>query len=386
MNQLDVAFLLGSVLAGLGGWRLGLIRRVTGWIGLLVGVVVASRLLPVVMPTPDQPRPADLVKSLVIILGVGIAGQAVGHFVGSRVRQLVTIARLGVADSAGGAVLGVLGVLLAAWMFIPTMAQIPGWPADMARGSVVVGRLTRSLGEPPDVLAGVGDSLGVEGLGDAIENVRNLNIEPEAPANSSLSEATLAAVRPSVVRLSGPACDRLQSGSGFVIAPGLVATNAHVVAGSEELTISDDDGLEVPGTVRYLDTRNDIALVAAPALDRPPLELVDAAEQDVGAILGFPNGGPLKVQPYVIAAETTATAHDIYDNERFLRKILIVGSEIGPGDSGGPLVEPGGKVTGIAFGIAPDHRETAYAIPASLLRGLVAEAAVEPIDSGACRG
>ena len=386
MNELDLIFLLGALVAGLGGWRFGFVRRVIGWIGLVIGVVVASKLLPVVFETPETPEPGDLIRSLVVILGAGLIGQAVGHVVGGRMKGMLDIARFGLIDSAGGAVLGVAGVVITAWMFIPTMVQIQGWPAETARSSVVAARLTRALGAPADVLAGVGKSLGVNGLEDALSNIRNLNIDPVAPANSPVDQATVDVVRASVVKLSGPACDRTQSGSGFVVAPGLVVTNAHVVAGSEALTISDDTGLEAEGTIRYLDLRNDIALVAAPGLDRPPLPLVEAKVGDAGAILGFPGGGPLQVQPYTVAAVTTATARDIYDQGSFSRRIMILGSKIGPGDSGGPLITPDGSVAGVAFGIAPDRAETAYAIPTALLQGLVEQVSAEPLASGACRG
>lgn len=386
MNELDYIFLLGSLLAGLGGWRFGFVRRVIGWVGLVVGVIVASKLLPVIFTIPETPAPKDLIRSLVVIVGAGLLGQAVGHFVGGRMKGMINFARFGLVDSAGGAVLGVVGVVITAWMFIPTMVQIQGWPADTARSSVVAARLTRALGAPPDVLAGVGKSLGVNGLEDALSNIRNLNIDPVAPADSAVDQATVDAVRSSVVKLSGPACDRTQSGSGFVIAPDLVVTNAHVVAGSESLTITDDGDLEVDGTIRYLDLRNDIALVSAPGLGRPSLPLVDAKEGDQGAILGYPGGESLKVQPYTVAAVTTATARDIYDQNSFSRKIMILGSKIGPGDSGGPLITPDGSVAGVAFGIAPDRAETAYAIPTVLLQGLVEQVSAEPLSSGACRG
>ncbi|HOT80879.1 MAG TPA: CvpA family protein, partial [Microthrixaceae bacterium] len=117
MNELDLIFLLGALVAGLGGWRFGFVRRVIGWIGLVIGVVVASKLLPVVFPTPETPEPADLIRSLVVILGAGLIGQAVGHVVGGRMKGMLDIARFGLIDSAGGAVLGVAGVVITAWMF-----------------------------------------------------------------------------------------------------------------------------------------------------------------------------------------------------------------------------------------------------------------------------
>ncbi|MFN8051259.1 MAG: CvpA family protein [Acidimicrobiales bacterium] len=386
MNQLDLAFLVGCVLAAIGGFRLGLIRRVTGWIGLVVGLAVMSRVLPSIISTPPHPVARDLIKSLALIVVGGVAGQAIGLALGTRLRRLVRVAQLGVLDAVAGSAIGILGVVIAAWMVIPTMVQIPGWPADAARGSEVAARLTRALGQPPDLLAGVGKSLGIAGLPEALQSVHDLNVQPVAPTGDTVPAGVVASVRRSVVKLSGPACDRLQSGSGFVIAPGVVATNAHVVAGSESLEITGDDGLDVTGTIRYLDVRNDIALVSAPDLDRPPLALVAPKRDATGAILGYPGGGPLVVQPYTVASTTRATSHDIYDRDTFSRSILILGSRIGPGDSGGPLVDRSGAVAGIAFGIAPDDDQTAYAVPSTLLNGLVAKMSAEPLRSGACRG
>lgn len=386
MNQLDVAFLLGVLLAAIGGWRLGFVQRVAGWAGLVVGVVVASRLLPTILSTPATPSPYDLAKSLGIVAVGGVLGQTVGHFVGRRVRRMMSLPTLGVADSVGGSVLGVVGLVVASWMFLPTMVRIPGWPAETARGSVVAGQLTRVLGRPPDVLAGVDDALGVKGLGEALEGVRDLNLEPVAPADDPIPPEVMAAVRPSVVKLSGPACGRQQSGSGFVIASGVVVTNAHVVAGTTEVRITGDAGLDVAGSVHYLDIRNDIALVVAAELDRPPLALSRASDGDRGSVLGYPGGGPLTVQPYSVAATITASARDIYEGPLFSRRIVIVGTRIGPGDSGGPLVAPDGTVTGVAFGIAPDDDQTAYAIPSALLDDVGAEMSPEPVSTGPCLG
>lgn len=385
MNSLDAIFLVAAVLAAIGGWRFGFLKRVLGWAGLLVGVVIASRVLPLIFDPPDTPTPGDLIRSLLVLLAGGMIGQTLGHFLGGRAKRLLGDDSAHLIDAAGGALVGVCGVVLMAWMVIPTMAQIQGWPANAARGSEVAARLARALGTPPDVLRGVGDSLGVAGLGDALSNIRDLHTDPSAPADSPVPESVRALVDPSVLRISGPACGRTQTGSGFVIAPHLVVTNAHVVAGDESVSLSDDHGLKVSGTVRYLDIRNDIALILAPTLDRPPLPLIDPAVGSKGTILGYPGGGSLTSQPYEVAVVTTATAQDIYDEGKFLRRIVIVGSQIGPGDSGGPMVTPDGHVAGIAFGIAPDRQETAYGIPAELLRDLTAKVSAEPLDTGRCR-
>ena len=179
----------------------------------------------------------------------------------------------------------------------------------------------------------------------------------------------------------------MQSGSGFVIADGYVATNAHVIAGSERITITTADGSETEGTARYFDAEQDVAIVWAPGLGRDPLPLAEPTKGADGAVLGYPGGGPLAVQPYNIADLTTASSNDIYDQKRFLRDIVVLGSRIGPGDSGGPLVGTDGRVAGIVFGIAPDDDQTAYAVPSDKLGPALAEAQrrENAIDPTRCR-
>ena len=385
MNRLDAVVLVFALLAGTGGWRLGFIGKLTGWIGFIVGVFIASKLAPELLGRAPDPGPADLMKTLLLMVVGATLGETIGRFVGRRLRPDGEHRGLARLDRGLGAFAAVALLGVSVWMVVPAMSQIRGWPSEVARGSIVARSALRYLGEPPDLLDGVGESLGGANLGSLLEGLGSAPSAPPVPATGSVSAEVLATVRRSVVKVSGPACGLTLTGSGFVLAEGLVVTNAHVVAGTESLTVATDDGEEHDGTLVRFDSEQDVAVVAVPDLGRPPLPLVSAAAGDVGAVLGYPGGGPLDVQPYEVGGTTTASSKDIYDRRTVLRQVMVIGSRIGPGDSGGPLVDPQGRVAGVAFGVAPTSPDTAYAIPTSVLPSPGGVDADTRVSSGECR-
>ena len=89
-----------------------------------------------------------LVGSGVLFAGA-MLGQALGNLVGARLHRWVARGNLGATDSALGAIAGVVGLLLALWLVLPTMADVPGWPARQARTSQVARAIDGALGSPP---------------------------------------------------------------------------------------------------------------------------------------------------------------------------------------------------------------------------------------------
>src|SRR5207237_1813828 len=122
----------------------------------------------------------------------------------------------------------------------------------------------------------------------------------------------------STVKVEAPACSRIQDGSGAVIADDLVVTNAHVVAGSKSPTVLRyPDGDALDATVVAFDPDRDVALLRVPGIDRPALPLGDSfGVGGVGAVVGHPYGGDLKLNPFKVGDDTTARGFDIYDQHR----------------------------------------------------------------------
>jgi S1-C subfamily serine protease len=117
------------------------------------------------------------------------------------------------------------------------MADVPGWPARQARTSRIAKTVNDLFPQPPDTLAALRNLVGEENFPGVFGPFQAAPDAGPAPAASGLSQAVVDRVRASTVKVEGIACGRVQDGSGFTVAPGLVVTNAHVVAGESETKV-----------------------------------------------------------------------------------------------------------------------------------------------------
>lgn len=385
VNTLDLV--VGALLvgAGVGGYRLGLLARVTTWIGMALGLFAAARLLPPVLRSIEDGSDQQLLfATLGTLLGGAFIGQALGLWVGARLHVVLPIGGVRAVDRGAGAAAGAIGVLVGLWLLLPLMADVRGWPSHQARTSTIAGVVHDRFPEPPDALAALRRLVG----GDQFPRVfAALQAAPDLgppPTAAGIPQAVVDEVVRSTVKVEGVACRRIQEGSGFVVAPELVVTNAHVVAGQGETTVQLSDGSEVPATVVAFDHRRDLAVLRVPGLDRAPLPLGDADVGDTGAVFGHPGGGALRAAPFEVGREVRATGTDIYDRERTERQVLILAAALAPGDSGAGLVDADGRVVGVAFAIAPDKPDVAYALDVEELQAVLAGDLSQPVDTGPC--
>jgi S1-C subfamily serine protease len=186
------------------------------------------------------------------------------------------------------------------------------------------------------------------------------------------------------VKIEGEACDRIQEGSGFFVADGLVVTNAHVVAGEDDSDVVLSDGTTIDATVVGFDPERDLAVLRTASTGRPGLALREADIGTTGGVFGHPGGGPLEISPFEVGEEITAVGTDIYDGGPTERDILVLAADLAPGDSGAALVDTQGQVVGVAFAIAPDRGGVAYALSIDELREVLAGDLTSERDTGGC--
>lgn len=372
--------------AAVGGYRLGFLTRVASWVGMALGVTIGSLVLPPLLRSLDDASSAQLLfVTIGVLLGTAFVGQALGMFAGARLHATLPGASVRSADRAAGAGAGVLGVLVAVWILLPLMADVPGWFAAQARSSTVAHWVSDRFPEPPDTVDTLRRLVGEDQFGRVFTDVfeRAPDLGPP-PTSTNIPQPIVDAVVLSTVKVEGVACRRIQEGSGFVVGPGLVVTNAHVVAGEEQTEVQRSDGTVVRARVVAFDPNRDLAVLSAPDLDRPALPIGDVEEGGVGAVFGHPGGGDLRAAPFEVGRAVTATGTDIYDERATEREVLILSSALRPGDSGAALVDPAGAVVGVAFAIAPDRPGVAYALAVEELQAVLAGDLSTPVDTGGC--
>ncbi|HEX7132655.1 MAG TPA: MarP family serine protease [Iamia sp.] len=383
--MLDVVIILLLVGAGVAGYRLGFVARAASWAGMLVGLFVAARLMPRVIESlgEDASRSGLLLVAAGLLLGGAAIGQALGLLVGSRAQSGITTTGGQRADRLGGAVAGVLGTLVIVWLLVPAAADMSGWPARAVRESKVVQALTDTLPAAPDATNTLRRLLG-DGYPQVFEG---LDPSPEVgpvPQETGLGQEQAQTISSSIVKVVGEACGRIQEGTGWVVEPGLVVTNAHVVAGEPSTVLQRQDGSEAEATLVAFDPERDLAVLSSPELGLPALPVGDSAVDQRGAVFGHPGGGDLELSPFVTRQRINAVGTDIYGSPGTERDVLVLASDLAPGDSGSPLVDTAGQVVGVAFAIAPDRDGVAYALSTDELRTVLDQVGTQALDAGPC--
>ncbi len=385
MNLLDLILVLLAVSAAIGGYRLGFLVRVVSWLGLVAGVLLGAMLLPGLMRRLHEA--SDVSKLLVqvaTLLGLALVGQGIGMTLGSKLHIALPNGPARRVDRVAGAVSGTIGVLVLLWLLLPTLASAPGWTAEQARNSLIASEVDTYFPNPPDTIEALRRVVGEESFPQVLDALEPAPDPGPAPEAAGLSPQVVSAAAASTVKVQGVACDRVQEGTGFVVAEELVVTNAHVVAGEDATEVALNDGRVEDATVVAFDPVRDLAVLRVEGLDRGALPLDNAEVGDIGGVFGHPGGGDLEISPFEVADEITALGKDIYDRQDSRRQVLVLAAELQPGDSGSALVDGEGNVIGVAFAVAPDRNDVAYALTLDELRAVLDQDLTTARDTGDC--
>jgi S1-C subfamily serine protease len=191
------------------------------------------------------------------------------------------------------------------------------------------------------------------------------------------------------LKISGvaPSCQKALEGSGFVVAPELVMTNAHVVAGTDGVTV-DSLGTVLDADVVLFDPEEDVAILRVPGLQAPVLNFAPdpAVSGESAIVLGYPGGGPYTASPARVREVLNLNGPDIYRTGTVERQVYTVRGTVRQGNSGGPLVTENGQVLGLVFGAAVDDPDTGFVLTAAEIADELAQSmnAPVPVGTGAC--
>jgi uncharacterized membrane protein required for colicin V production len=373
---LDV--LLGFVLLAyvVYGLRHGLSRTVFVIAGVIGGVIAAYFLAPVIgswVPVPFL----RLGVTILVAIGLAIAGHALGSAIGRSVRRGVEQTPLGGIDRLlGGLVAGIAAALVAS-MLAFSVAQL-GVPllSRAILGSTVLRVITNLTPDPVEAFLAQVRSAVLAGSLPVIQGAIGVTGEPRIPQLDTGS-AALNTAAASVVRITGNAyaCGQSQSGTGFVIADDRVVTNAHVLAGVTEPVIEAPDGQVLSGRVVYFDPFDDLAVIVVPGLDARPLPTSPTLSEGADAAFqGYPYGGPFSSGAAEVLSVSVAQVQDIYGSTNAPREIYTLAADVREGNSGGPLLDLDGRVAGVIFARSGDTANVGYAVTMNELEPVAAQA------------
>ncbi len=387
MNLFDLVIVVLLLTAVVGGCRVGLFVGATSWVFLVQGLVAATFVLPTIDRWLGRDNPGvALVLEVVVFISAGFAGLYVGRYMGRVFRRALLPAGMSRRDHLAGGVGGPLAMVLFVWLLvIPAMNQSAGYFARQAHRSLLARGVDSVLPPPPDTSMAFRRLLGPVGMPQVFASLDPLIAVSPPPPTTGLSTQQQARVLASTVRVDGLACDDVRQGSGFIVSPDLVVTNAHVVAGVDETSVLRPDGVRLAAEVTAYDSDRDLALLTVPDLDLPALTLAAPEPRSTTAVFGHPDGQePVEVSPALIRRQLEAQGYDLYGDHLVRREILILAAELRPGDSGSAVVNSDGEVVGVAFAISLSTPDMAFALNSSEVEPVLAANRGTPVDTGDC--
>jgi S1-C subfamily serine protease len=387
VNVVDLVVAVLVVASAVHGLFVGAAIQITSYAGLWGGLVLGAALAPLVSKFGSSPLSRSMWALAAFVIATA-ALTTVARILGIRIWHRVHRAGLGRLDSVAGAVVSAVATLLAAWLAASVVVRLP---APRLTAQIQHSKILRALDDvlpaPPKVFARLGrlfDPLGFPNVFAQFEP----DPAPSLPLPADpVVRAALAAAGASTVRIEGIGCGQIQEGSGFVVASGLVVTNAHVVAGVRSPVVLDRAGSH-PAQALVFDPKMDVAVLRTRGLGGRPLPMLATAvaRGDQDAVLGYPGGGPLKVGAAVVLSEVTAIGRDIYNRSLSTRDVYELRADIRPGNSGGPVVHPDGTVVGVVFARSTINSGLGFALTAPEVRARVqaAETSTAPTSTGPC--
>ncbi len=393
--MLDLILIVVVAAFAVSGYRQGFIVGVLSFFGFVGGALLGAEFGPSISRALVGGQTQQDVIAVVLLVSFAVIGQFIASSIGAAMRSTVTWHSATVLDSVGGSVVSMLSVLLIAWVVGSVLIESPFPVVDsQVNNSIVLQALDKFMPSPARTMfsdfrrllasnstyAEVFSGIGAERI-----------LAIPAPDPAVLSSPGFLAARSSVVKIQGvaPSCQRSIEGSGFVISPQHVLTNAHVVAGvTEEQAVTTDTGLHYNATVVFYDPQIDLAILYVPGLDLPSLHFAGQANPgDNAVVAGYPlDAMYLHTVAARIGGVQDAEGPNIYETSTVTRQIYEIRAVVESGNSGGPLLSPAGTVDGVVFAAAVGVNDTGFALTAAEVSADAAagEHLTSPVSTSSC--
>lgn len=344
MTPLDWIVVAFCLAMAVWGSQHGLIVGALSLLGFVAGAFAGSRLAPELLAEGAESPYAPLVTLLAALLIGGIAALGMEGLARAIQARVVRRRASFAIDGAGGAALFFALGLGLAWLFGAVALNTPGL-ADV-----------RKAVQRSEILSRLNDTFPPTGVIKALNRIdprpqiAGPQADVPAPRPAIAGDPEVEAAGASVVRVLGTACGLGVSGSGWVAEPGVIATNAHVVAGQDDTTVTTSDGAELDAAAIHFDPRNDFALLRVDGFAGDPLPLAPSADKGAdAAVLGYPENGPFTTSPARIGTTAEVITQDAYGRGPVRREITAFRGNVRSGNSGGPVVDAGGTVQTTVF-------------------------------------
>jgi len=380
LNILDVFIALFVVVVILRGARTGFLAGVFSLVGVVVGASAGSRIASSLMPEDGTPIYGAGI-TLGSILAFAVLGEVVARTIGGSIRHRLSSPTSETLDGFGGAALGFALSLVLVSAVGAFVLQSP--PLAGLHPAVQDSRILQSLEER------MPSGLFTQAVADLepLPQIRGPEPDVSAPVESIVGDPDVRAASARTLRVTGIACGYGVEGSGWVAGRDLVVTNAHVVAGETTTRVQVRGmGRHLPAEVVVFDEKNDIAVLRVAGLGLTPLRLTAPRRGEAVAVIGFPENGPLDIEPARTGPTLRVTSSDAYDRGPVKRVVTSFRVYVRPGNSGGPAVNENGQVVSTIFASRTGSDNEGYGVPSGIIHRHLRMAAdrTNPVSTREC--
>ena len=386
-DWVDLIILIGVGYAAVRGAQLGAAVQLGSyggfWVGLFLGAAVGPRIA-------AQINSQFLRTTVLLLIVFGFASiiGGIGRHLGGMLSTRLSRVHLSNLNSSVGGGVAVVATLLVVWVVSSVAVNLPfaGLSQQVAQ-SEIVRTITKVMPPAPSVFSRIQAFVNSAGFPAVFASVPPAISGPvNLPTQAAVSQVS-SEVQNSVVKIEGIGCGQIQEGSGFVVSPNEVVTNAHVVAGTGNISIFDSAG-QHPAVVVAFNPELDIAILRTTSLTDAPLTIdpTVSSRGGMGVVLGYPGGGPLTTSSAGVMDAFTAQGRDIYNRNITDRLVYELEAIIRPGNSGGPIVNMSGQVIGVVFSRSTTNPDVGFALamPAVLKQISAASSSDASVSTGAC--
>jgi len=164
-------------------------------------------------------------------------------------------------------------------------------------------------------------------------------------------------------------------GSGVIVdaSKGLIITNAHVIDGADEITVTLEDKRQLEAEIVGTDEKTDIALIKVSARGLKELKLARASDVKVGDYV-IAVGNPFGLSHSVTSGIVSALGRDRGGTRDGYQDFIQTDASINPGNSGGALVNSKGELIGINSAIVSrsgGNQGIGFAVPTNIVQGVM---------------
>ncbi len=362
--MIDIIIIIIAIIYLIRGWNIGFVRQFLSTVGFFGGLLLGAYLEKYTVIYGHSSITRSII-GLITTIGMALIMLTIFEYIGLALKRRLVLIKINSIDSLLGSFMSLISILLGIWLGASLLNSLQSPQIlQVLDKSKIISYLNHQLPPAPTIIADLGHIIDPNGFPKVFINGEPIiNTTTKLPTLQSIQTA-VSKDKNSVVKIVGQGCGGIVEGSGFIVAPNLIMTNAHVVAGIPHPYVTTLSGQTFSASPIWFNPNLDLAILKVNDLPGPILTLAEStySTNTPGAVLGYPGGGSFTAVVASIINQLSATGQNIYGTGNITRSIYEINANVIPGNSGGPLINLKGQVMGVVFAQSTSYANVGYAL------------------------